>query len=197
MYSPAPPISSTYPTRLQSEVIAMPSPCDNKLFEACKYGSIDKAKAAIEEGADLEALEPKSKSSPLTIVRMQRIKAVDSEKEASKDPLVSATKRMISAYAPSGAYTELEQFILDRILLKAAETGDISKMEWALDEGADKDAVEPDFKASAAVVAASLGFFDAVAVLRERGADMEKRDVFGMAVQDWKAINMAPDSKGT
>ncbi len=168
----------------------MPKPCDQQLFDACRLGSVDKAKSAFADGADPEAMDQKSKSTPLTYVRMQRIRAFDAEKGAEPDN-PNYSKNRISAFAPPNDYTKVENLILDRILLKAAEAGDISKMGWAMDEGADKDAVDPDFKASAAIVAASQGHFDAVSVLRERGADMEKRDVYGMDIEDWKAISVA------
>jgi ankyrin repeat protein len=222
--SSPPPISSTHPARPQTEVILMPSPCGHMLFESCRSANIDKAKIAIAKGADLEGLDPKTKSTPLTIVRMQRIRAIDAETDEDPDAPKFNRAREISALAPAGAYTELEQLILDRIFLKAvesgddeksgwaiyeganrdvlseqlnlnqillqaAENGDVDKIKWALNEGANKNAIDPEFRASAVILAASGGHFEAVQVLREFGADMEKRDLYDMNVWNWLSLN--------
>jgi len=191
--SPAPPISSTRPISSRPENIIMPNPCDQQLFDACRLGSLDKAKSAFADGADPEAMHQKSKSTPLTYVRMQRIRAFDAEKGAEQDSSIYG-RNSSPAFAPPSDYTKVENLILDKILLKAAGCGDVGKMEWALDEGASKEAMDPDFEASAVVVAASAGHFDAVRMLRDRGADMDKRDIYGMNVWEWISINKPRES---
>lgn len=110
--------------------------------------------SALEEGADPEIEDPKSKTSALTIARLR-----------NNGPVA--------------------QIILDRILLNAADSGNHDKLVWALNEGADKDAKDPEFNATPIILASLHGHERCARELKERGAALDIKDDLGLDAMDW------------
>lgn len=154
---------SSYPriSQIPGQVITFISESNRQFLYACTSGNTTDALRALEDGADPEIVDPKTKTSALTIARLK-----------NNGPVA--------------------QIILDRILLKAAENGDRGKLVWALDEGANIEAKDPEFNATPIIFASINGHADCVHELKIRGADKNYRDDLGMDAVDWAVRSWHP-----
>lgn len=172
-----------------------PSPeADAALFLALHSGDLENTRAALEQGADPEAIDPKSGDwHPLHVAALKpgRATIVQALIAAGADPNMIARKysplylaaryadvETVEAFLEAGADIDFRSSLGTSLLLVAAEAGQLDIAKYLLAKGADLNARE-NFGRTALHLAAGRDKSEMIAWLLKEGIDKNARDSAG------------------